>query len=557
MSFLSRFTLFSCFIIHCQLWLGNSWIVSLLQGQFPLFYSMLQGASYLMYPVCGWIADVCVSNFKMIKLSLSMMLASSLLMSVTGVLMQTTFNALSVNIFAVVFVVSGITGLSMYEANAIQFGMDQMIEASSKDLSAFIHWYFWWSHIGSLLFFYILLGEMSYFAECYVEVEILWKNPRSYLGSLLLVPSCIQVIFCLVEIAFLYYKKEHFSIELSTKNPLSIVLKVFKYSIKHKYPENRSAFTYWENDIPSRIDLGKQKYGGPFTYEQVEDVKVMTRLLILMLSLFGFHMSGDGYSLTGYIMNTIGCPGKGLFAGLIMNPQHIPSLVVVFGIPLYQFLKWHFVFPSLLKRMWFGLLVCLSNEVFMCFYSYLLQYKEFTCPERNVLPDPTLSLKCLVSNLKVVSSNDSCEHFCSDSPVSNHLVYLSVMPLIMNGVSYLLVFMTTVEFICAQSPNAMKGLLIGVWYSTLSIKYFIVNNLDLYPPLFEEFSWNIYHGVKGLCIFTSIICFSMVCKYYQYRKRDEIVNEQAMIEEQYERELLLNISEDSLIHSRENYDRKD
>ena len=29
-------------------------------------------------------------------------------------------------------------------------------------------------------------------------------------------------------------------------------------------PERRSAFTYWEEDIPRRIDLGKSKYGGPF-----------------------------------------------------------------------------------------------------------------------------------------------------------------------------------------------------------------------------------------------------------------------------------------------------
>ena len=42
-----------------------------------------------------------------------------------------------------------------------------------------------------------------------------------------------------------------------------------------------SAFTYWENDIPSRIGLYKHKYGGPFTNEEVEDV---LRLLIFIIS---------------------------------------------------------------------------------------------------------------------------------------------------------------------------------------------------------------------------------------------------------------------------------
>ena len=49
--------------------------------------------------------------------------------------------------------------------------------------------------------------------------------------------------------------------------------KVLKYSWNHKVPEHRSAFTYWEEDIPRRIDLGKNKYGGPFTNEEVEDTQ--------------------------------------------------------------------------------------------------------------------------------------------------------------------------------------------------------------------------------------------------------------------------------------------
>ena len=30
--------------------------------------------------------------------------------------------------------------------------------------------------------------------------------------------------------------------------------------------------------------------------------------------------------------------------------------------------------------------------------------------------------------------------------------------------------MTTLEFICAQSPNALKGILIGIWYSNALIE---------------------------------------------------------------------------------------
>ena len=61
--------------------------------------------------------------------------------------------------------------------------------------------------------------------------------------------------------------------------------------------------TYWENSIPPRIDLGKHKYGGPFTYEQVEDVKTFFMLLQLTVYLFGFQLSGDGYSLIFVLHN--------------------------------------------------------------------------------------------------------------------------------------------------------------------------------------------------------------------------------------------------------------
>ena len=36
----------------------------------------------------------------------------------------------------------------MFEAVGIQFGMDQMVEASSDQISAFTHWYYWSMNIG-------------------------------------------------------------------------------------------------------------------------------------------------------------------------------------------------------------------------------------------------------------------------------------------------------------------------------------------------------------------------------------------------------------------------
>ena len=64
---------------------------------------------------------------------------------------------------------------------------------------------------------------------------------------------------------------------------------------------------YWEEDIPPRIDLGKSKYGGPFTTEEVEDTKTFFSILQLLLSMIGFHLSGHGYSVEIELMNNQ-CP---------------------------------------------------------------------------------------------------------------------------------------------------------------------------------------------------------------------------------------------------------
>ena len=58
-----------------------------------------------------------------------------------------------------------------------------------------------------------------------------------------------------------------------TRNPFTLIYKVVRYAIKNKHPQCRSAFTYCEDELPSRIDFSKSKYGGPFTTEQVEDIK--------------------------------------------------------------------------------------------------------------------------------------------------------------------------------------------------------------------------------------------------------------------------------------------
>ena len=61
-------------------------------------------------------------------------------------------------VVAIILFLVYIVGLGLFQANAIQFGLDQLLEAPTPKLIAFIHWYYWAQNVGSLVFFYVVAG---------------------------------------------------------------------------------------------------------------------------------------------------------------------------------------------------------------------------------------------------------------------------------------------------------------------------------------------------------------------------------------------------------------
>ena len=303
---------------------------------------------------------------------------------------------------------------------------------------------------------------------------------------------------------------------------------MLKYSWKHKVPEHRSAFTYWEEDIPPRIDLGKNKYGGPFTNEEVEDTKTFLRILPLLLCLFGYHLAGDGYSTPVQLQRT-SCPSLPVLLLIVINPLHVSALVTVVGIPLYR-LVIKKVFPRfkgilILTRMWIGLFLCLVQATL--YISIVLNHDTSYWKLHHTAIHHH-------SHGNFFSPTETCLEIRmhASDPVDYTYLWL-IIPQLLNGLSSLLVSMTVFEFICAQAPRTTQGLLIGLWYATYSIRYLVVGILD--NAIIERRSWLICEGVKGVLILISLVLFSCLSRCYRYRQRDEIVNVQGMIEDTHVR----------------------
>ena len=546
----SRYILITSFLMHTQMCGQFVWYVFATRKGVIIGFVLSQGIMYLLYPLCGWISDVYLSNFKAIKFSFFAALISSVMTYLTSLysIFYPSTHA-SVVIFTLIAVLFGMLGLGLYEANAIQFALNQMVEASSEQLSSFVYWYIWCTNVAPLFMYYFSLG-IVYPLNCLIEIDEI-NGARNFISLFININSSLALILLLFNLCFALQYQKFLHIEEIKRNPLKTVMQVLKYSYRHNQPEHRSAFCYYENKLPSRIDFGKSKYGGPFTYEQVEDVKTMFMLLLLILSLFGFNVSGGhGLSLSNFIMHSMGCPSIGPFVVLFLNPMHISLVLTSLGIPVYLFTRKYTAryIPSMISKLKAGLFLCLLNEALLCGYSLLIPEQTFDCSYLTEIIDfdsePPLIMQCLMSNFKIIgNSNNTCVSVCSSVPINDPVLYLAFIPFILKGLSYLLVFVTALEFICAQAPNAINGFMIGIWYSMLCINYI---GMDLVEILFQRaniITWNIYHGSKGLLIFLSIILFSLSSKHYHFRERNEIVNEQAIIEEIYERELLLNNNE--------------
>ena len=153
-------------------------------------------------------------------------------------------------------------------------------------------------------------------------------------------------------------------------NPYKLVYRVTRFAWQHRIPIRRSAFTYCEDDPPSRLDLGKSKYGGPFTTEEVEDVKVFYQVLKILVSL-GPFMYVLNFDLTStYIFNLHLASSNSirrfiLIAGPVINSALVAVLLPIF-IYCYQRQFRFFLFLSKfqsLRKIEIGMIVVLIKLV--------------------------------------------------------------------------------------------------------------------------------------------------------------------------------------------------
>ena len=524
-----------CTLVHISLVGSNLFFYHIVVRSGIIIFLSCTAVSYLLYPLLGWMADVCFTRYKFVLFSFIATILGSILGIVTSALvLKFPEHRLSLYYIGGLAVVVGLIAIGLFESTAIQFGMDQMLEASSDKLSTFIHWYYWSSNLGKLVIVFISYAVVMYFDRM-MKLNItrpmyLLEYQIEVANTAVLLCVGLQLVCACTGLCVLVRYKRQLNIDRTGEHPLKLIYRVLRYAWNHTCPENRSAFTYWEEDIPPRIDLGKLKYGGPFTIEEVEDTKTFFRIILLLLSLLGFHLTGHGYSLLDQLTRRQ-CPTH-LVLLLTEDPMNIILITIAIGVPLYQLV---FVrcckkyVPNMLKLMGLGLLCCLIKEATeIIIHTTMVEGKVCKLIDSN----PIVSCYFISSKININGSCSILQNYCE---VNNIPFLLMIIPNVLLGLAFLSVFLTTLEFICAQAPLRLKGLLIGIWYALLAVYYLPVAVSDTF--ITDVTTWEVFHEVKAFLIFLSLMLYLCVSRWYRYRLRDEVVNEQFLVEEIYERQL--------------------
>ena len=473
-----------------------------------LMFAIIQSIVGITIPFAGWLADVRIGRYKIICWSIWLMWISSLLLVATLVALQFIHsqNDSDDNQLAMTLLIPLGIGYGGFQANIIQFGVDQLHDASSNEIATFITWYSW-SYISSSLALSMILQHTS----------------SSYM---LFGPLLISVNLSLALISIFSCKTVLIK-EPVTHNPFKIVYNVIKYAIKNKSPRQRSAFTYCEDDLPSRIDLGKLKYGGPFTTEQVEDVKTLFRIVLVMLvgsALYG--IADEEHSINSNLRSTFVSaisPSRYQYFGnfyyiiaTLLIPINEIAIRPLFGCCIPRIKSyWKFILGCILHLGRYVVLLVLITSA---------RYKVYAAsPALN----STGTLPCIFHTTPRSLS----------SIVDYRWTVLSESLL---AVSDLMVITGAIEFYCAQVPYSMKGLTAGIIYAFLGI-FMTLSQVVSLPFKSPSIAWGTgtlscgFWYLLTILIYMVLVVFiaALVLKCYKARKREDVLPSEHFFAERY------------------------
>ena len=471
----------------------------------------------ILTPFCGWLSDTKIGRGNAIYLSLWLGWIGTLLQSISYCLQ---YNSCGISTLIGRYGFSSMSSVFLFVSmafmftNILPYGIDQMMNVSSVKIRAFIHWIVWVYLFCINVFGYFLITE--------------------YQTGALIIAVAGFALFSLF--LCLHFHLQHHFEHIPIPNPYKIVFKVLKYSIQNNHNRRqRSAFTYWGKE-PSRIDLAKERYGGSFTHEEVENVKTFLRIVAILASLCPFFIIYGPFIGEVFDIIPVFKDGYNGYTGFIFSFIGYSVLLVL--IPLFELV----ILPLFPKLEYF-----LMNPLRGLGLANIL----------IILSIVSVFLIDLIGRVTNKSHDIPCYNvWVPGDPVIQISYWILLIPSILAGTSYALTLICTFEFLCSQAPFGMHGMIIGLFWFLRDISFVVGLGIKLmlqYVPIssssvYSCTSWfSIIFGLVGL---VGLVVYVLTARWYVKRIRDTDLDLHTEIEQRWEQKLM---RDNSIIDSQTDY----
>ncbi len=438
---------------------------------------------FAFIPIAGWLADVRYGNFKVFKFGALLFFVSAVLACICQIMSIEKVHPTVTGITSTAAVLAEYLGCSACAVTAVQLGLDQMPDASSDNIISFIKWFIFSGIFG------VWISEII--LKCTVYCAFIDPNNTFIFFSLYPVLA-VSILCCSI---FLLAPK-WLIIEPKSPQSLKTIYQVLKFAAKHKSPLNRSALTYWEEDIPSRMDLGKLRYGGPFTTEQVEDVKTFFKIIVVQIPLFfvslSFHIHPNHLPLHALLNKCT--------ASLMRVFTYHPFVGAMLVTLISEFVTYPLVKikpPSILKQIGFACFIIVVANIGILIAEVVSYFHD------------------IQTWIEITSS------------------------IISSVIHFFFLSNSILMFACAQSPYNMRGLLVGFAFllhaSSLGLGELL---FSITVKLGDKcYYYIIYSSVMVVVTLFGFSLYCLLARWYKRRVRDEEYNVHRVVEEVYDRYL--------------------
>nr|XP_042900079.1 solute carrier family 15 member 4 [Parasteatoda tepidariorum] len=399
-------------------------------------------------------------------------------------------------------------GTGTVKANITPFGAEQVKYSGQDGLRLYLNWLYWCVNIGALI---AILGIT------YVQQVDGFKSGY-------LIPVCLLTVATIMFLVTYPIYTHQSSCGSSISRTFSVLKGAWKLNRIRKRNVTMESQTSVESiNRPTWLDMAKVRYGGKFHDSVVEDVKSLSVIITVFLSLIPYWML--------YFQMQTTFLAQGLQMRLSILPVNSTADVkdaTEFSIPA----AWLMLF----------------NVLFLIIFIPLMNHVIYPWLDRrgtqiSILTRMAIGMMCATLSMVIAGCLEICRlHFIHEGRIVNQTIENTVfvaadLPIMWQipqysliGISEVFTSVSGMEFACSQAPTTMQGAVMGLYYFCTGIGSFLgvaaLTSFENIEGLFiGHHSSNINNGklyyyffFLALVQFVTLIIFCIISKKLKVRR---------------------------------------